>query len=77
MAGRGGTAAAEKAEEEDDSSGSPSSCSEDSGAGSIDAAGLGEEESMECLGRREKGLSRRHGEPQKTKGNGERETRRA
>lgn len=41
VAGRGGTAAAEKAEEDDDSSGSPSSCSEDSGAGSIDAAGLG------------------------------------
>lgn len=42
MAGRGGTASAEKAEgegEEGDSSGSPSSCSEESGAGSMDAVG--------------------------------------
>jgi hypothetical protein len=77
VAGRGGTAAAEKAdgEEEEDSSGSPSSRSVVSGGGSIDAAGP-EEEPVERLGRRRE--ARRlewHGELEKTNGNGERETK--
>lgn len=78
VAGRGGTAAAEKAEgeEEADSSGSPSSCSEESGGGSMDGVGL-DEEAVECLGRTEKDLERGDNTKvrRKTKGNGEREAK--
>jgi hypothetical protein len=79
VAGRGGTAAAAKAEgEEGDSSGSPSSRSVESGAGSMDAVvgiGGGAGGAARENGEGQKGLERRHGELEKTNGNGERETK--